>query len=184
MKKGFLATALFLVGLFAVSCSNDDSNPVVDQEVITTMIATFVPQGGGETVVLTYSDLNGDSQFLPAIGQFEAGVNYEGSLQLLNELVDPADDITLEIIEKELEHQFFFTVNNGIGSFNYLDFDVNNNPIGLNFLFSVNNVTTNGNLTIILRHDLDKNGVGVSSGNIDNAGGETDIEVVFPIQIN
>ena len=47
----------------------------------------------------------------------------------------------------------------------------------------MNNVSTTGNLTIILRHDLDKNGAGVSSGNIANAGGETDIEVVFPIQV-
>jgi hypothetical protein len=183
MKKSFLATGLFLVGFLMSGCSNDDSNPVVDQEVITKLIATFVPQEGGETVVLTYDELNSASPFTPAVGQFQAGLNYVGSLQLFNELVSPADNITLEIEEEDLEHQFFFATNNNIGTFNYLDFDVNNNPIGLNFLFAVNNVSTTGNLTIILRHDLDKNAAGVSAGDITNAAGDTDIELVFPVII-
>ena len=183
IKKSVVAAGLFLAGLLATGCSNDDTNPVVDQEVITTLTATFVPQGGGENVVLTYRDLNGTPVITPSVGQFQAGVTYEGSLELLNELVSPVDNITLEIEEKDIEHQFFFTTNNSIGTFNYVDFDVNGKPIGLEFLFQVNNVSTTGNLTIILRHDLDKNGAGVSSGNITNAGGETDIEVVFPIQV-
>ncbi|MFY8186527.1 MAG: type 1 periplasmic binding fold superfamily protein [Flavobacterium sp.] len=183
MKKRVLATGLFLVGLLSMSCDNDDANPVVDQEVITTLTATFVPQGGGQNVVLTYRDLNGTPVITPSVGQFQAGVTYNGSLQLLNELESPAEDINVEIEEKDLEHQFFFSTNNNIGSFNYVDFDVNGKPIGLEFTFNVNNVSTTGNLTIILRHDLDKNGAGVSLGNIANAGGETDIEVTLPIQV-
>jgi hypothetical protein len=38
-----------------------------------------------------------------------------------------------------------------------------------------------GNLTITLIHEPDKFAEGVSGGNIENAGGSTDAEVVFPV---
>ena len=39
-------------------------------------------------------------------------------------------------------------------------------------------------MTVILRHEPDKAGAGVSDGDITNAGGETDIEVTFPFELN
>ena len=40
-----------------------------------------------------------------------------------------------------------------------------------------------GNLKITLRHRPQKNAEGVASGNITNAGGATDAEVIFPVAI-
>jgi hypothetical protein len=42
----------------------------------------------------------------------------------------------------------------------------------------------NGNLTVTLRHDLNKSAAGVASGNITNAGGSTDAAVSFPVVVN
>ena len=60
--------------------------------------------------------------------------------------------------------------------------DANGNPIGL-----LTTVTTeepgNGTITVILRHEPDKFALGVSNGDITNAGGETDIEVVFNVEV-
>ena len=41
----------------------------------------------------------------------------------------------------------------------------------------------NGTITVILRHEPDKDASGVSNGDITNAGGETDIEVVFNVEV-
>lgn len=183
MKKiQFFTTILSSLFLFT-ACSNDDDGVVNEDEVMTTLTATFVPQGGGETVVLKYQNLDGTPVFTPVLGTFQANSVYDGSLVLLNELTNPVDNITLEIEEEDDEHQFFFAVNNGLGSFGYNDFDVNGNPVGLAFTFTTQANLGNGNLTIILRHEPNKNAVGVAQGLIENAGGETDIEVVFPIQV-
>ena len=39
-------------------------------------------------------------------------------------------------------------------------------------------------MTVILRHEPNKAGAGVSDGDITNAGGETDIEVTFPFHLH
>jgi hypothetical protein len=94
----------------------------------------------------------------------------------------PVEDITEEIRTEDLEHQFFFNSTvNGL-SVTYSDTDPNGNPVGL-----TNSITTtdaaSGTLTVILRHQPDKSASGVKEGDITNAGGETDIEVQFDINV-
>ena len=64
----------------------------------------------------------------------------------------------------------------------YMDMDGNGNPIGL-----TTTVTTasagSGAITITLRHEPDKTAAGVAGGDISNAGGETDIEVTFQVNV-
>ena len=64
----------------------------------------------------------------------------------------------------------------------YEDEDGDGNPIGLETTMITGDPST-GTLTVILRHEPDKNADGVSDGDITNAGGETDIEVDFPVVI-
>jgi hypothetical protein len=94
----------------------------------------------------------------------------------------PIDTITNEIIAEADEHQFFFQSNVTGLSISYLDQDINSNPIGLKSSLTTDQIG-NGSLTIILRHQPDKSATGVTSGDITNAGGETDIEVTFPINV-
>ncbi len=110
------------------------------------------------------------------------GVSYNGSLSLLNEIESPADNITAEIFAEAEEHQFFFETTLTAMAVAYADTDADGNPIGL-----ATTVTTGdaemGTLTITLRHEPVKDGVGVSDGDITNAGGETDIEVTFDVDV-
>ena len=111
-----------------------------------------------------------------------ANTTYMGTITLLNEQEDPAEDITEEVEEEALEHQFFFQTTVSGLSVSYNDEDSEGNPIGL----STNVTTTNsgsGTLTITLRHQPDKSAANVSDGDITNAGGETDISVTFDVLV-
>ena len=178
---------LSLIALFFVSCSDDDTNPlpVNEEEVITTLSATLVPENGGDTITLKTQDLDGDGPNAPVItvsGNLKANTVYTGSLELLNETESPAELINTEIEEENDDHQFFFQTTNALATFDYLDFDDDNNPLGLEFTLTTAAAAT-GNITITLRHEPNKNADGVSDGNIENAGGETDIQAVFSVVI-
>ncbi|MCB0763865.1 MAG: type 1 periplasmic binding fold superfamily protein, partial [Flavobacteriales bacterium] len=64
----------------------------------------------------------------------------------------------------------------------YDDMDANMLPIGLESMWTIG-AASNGTVIVTLRHEPDKTATGVSSGDITNAGGETDIEVTFPLVI-
>lgn len=175
---GYLLIAL-------TACSDDDNNivnlptPINEEEVITTVIATLSPQGGGTDITLTSRDLDGDGPNAPVItvsGDLTTTTTYNGTITLTNETESPAEDITTEVSDEGADHQFFFTSSVGIVA--YTDADVNGAPIGLNFTLDTSAATT-GNLTIILRHEPNKSATDVSNGDITNAGGETDVEVTF-----
>lgn len=177
-----LASLLFISLFF--SCKKD--TPVIpnEEELITTLTYTLVPSGGGQTVTLSFQDLDGDGGNAPTItgGTVAANTSYAGSLNLLNEAESPAESITEEIAEEDAEHQVFYA-SSGINlDISYADRDGNNKPVGLNTLVNTGD-TGSGNLTITLRHEPNKSAEGVENGLIENAGGETDIEVTFPITI-
>ena len=177
-----------LVALFAFnSCSNnDDAQPVNEEEVITTVTITLTPQNlFGLPVILTSNDIDGNGPIAPVItttGTITQGETYTGNVSLLNILTSPVTNISAEILAEGDEHQFFFNAP-GIGAFAYTDQDVNGRPIGLEFTFTASANAQSGNLTVILRHDPIKTAEGVAAGNIANAGGETDVQVVFPITV-
>ncbi len=183
MKTIKILTLVLITVVFS-ACSNDDDStpaPVNAEEVITTLTATLTPQGGGAAITMQTRDLDGDGPNAPVItvsGDLAANTVYNGSLALLNELEDPADNITAEVQAEDDEHQFFFSATNNIGTIAYTDMDGDGNPVGLTFTVTTTTAAT-GNLTITLRHEPNKSATGVSDGDITNAGGETDIEVTF-----
>jgi len=172
--------------LFITSCSDDDTPIiVVEEEVITTMTVTLTPDGGGTAITLKTQDLDGDGPNPPVVtvsGNLAASKTYNGSIELLNETESPAEDITEEVEELDDEHQFFFQATNSLATFNYSDTDDNGNPVGLSFTLTAGSAGT-GTVTITLIHEPIKDASGVSEGNIANAGGESDIEAVFPITV-
>ncbi|TPV33331.1 type 1 periplasmic binding fold superfamily protein [Paucihalobacter ruber] len=189
MKAIKFLSMLAIAALTFNSCSNDDDapDPVNEEEVITTVIVSLTPQGSGTAVTLTSRDLDGDGPNAPIVtvsGPLSVGTVYNGSIQFLNELENPAEDITEEVAEEDDEHQVFYSVTGGIGSITYTDSDGNGNPLGLAFTLSTSASATTGVMTVILRHEPNKNAAGVSDGDITNAGGETDIEVSFNVAVN
>lgn len=179
----FLALGAFIF----TSCSNDDDNPVPvnEEEIITTITITLTPSGGGTAVTLQSTDLDGDGPNDPVItisDDLTANTTYNGTIILLNETETPAENITEEVEEEAEEHQFFYSLSNGLGTITYEDTDSDGNPIGLLFTWETADAT-GGTLSVTLRHEPNKNASGVSSGDISNAGGETDIAQSFSIDI-
>jgi hypothetical protein len=181
-----LIALLVIPTLFSTSCSNDDS-AVNEEEVITTVTTTLT--GGGQVITLTSRDLDGDGPNDPVVtasGNLVAGTTYVGSTTFSNELVDPAEDITIEVQEEGVDHQIFYFLGSSIGTVTYdsEDIDSNGNPIGLNFTLVAGTSGATGTLTVTLRHLPNKTAPGVSEGSITNADGNTDAEVYFPITVN
>ena len=183
MKTFKTLLSLALVGTLSVSCSNDDDTPapVNEEELITTMTITLTPQGGTGIVTLQSQDLDGDGPNPPVItvsGPMAASETYTGSIELLNETENPADNITLEVQSEDEEHQFFYIATGSITGVTYTDQDGNGNPVGLSF-----EVTTGAagaaTLQATLRHEPKK----PNDGTLADAGGETDISQTFNVTV-
>jgi hypothetical protein len=177
----FFKYALLASTLIFASCSDDDDTPepVNEEEVITTLTVTL--DSGSDTVVMQYQDLDGDGPDAATVtvsGSLSANTTYDGSIILLNETESPAENITEEIEEEDLDHQFFYTVGSGLDvAAEYGDADSQGNPLGLSFILNTG-MASSGGLTFTLRHEPNKPNTG-----LENAGGETDIEVTFDVTV-
>jgi len=178
----FLATAIFAAVLF-VSCSNDDDTPepVNEEEVITTLTLTLAPNGGGTPITLQTRDLDGDGPNAPVVtvsGNLATGVSYNGTIVLLNETVNPPENITKEVEAENLVHQFFYTIGSGLDvTTAYSNFDSEGNPLGTEFTLTAG-AASSGTLTLTLRHEPTKPNTGLG-----DAGGETDIAATFNVTV-
>ena len=183
MKNYFKLISITLFTLLFVACSSDDEaapEPVNEEEVITTMIVTL--DGPDQVVTLEYRDLDGpdgpDSAEITVSGALTAGATYAGSIMLLNETEVPAGNITEEVEEEDDEHQFFYTPSSDlIVEVEYGNFDGNGNPLGTMFILTTG-AASSGSLTFTLQHEPTKPNTG-----LEDAGGETDIEVPFEVEI-
>ena len=184
-KNILWALPLFSVLLFT-SCEKDDPDIPNEEELITTLIYTLTPEGGGSPVEFRFKDLDGEGGNPPvySLDTLMSNTNYSGVIILANDIVNPSMIISEEVLEEAEDHQFFYQFSNQSfsGGFDYADADANGNPIGLLTSFATGTPLTT-DLTITLRHQPNKSAVGVSSGDITNAGGETDIEVTFSVVI-
>lgn len=164
-----------------------------DPEVITTVELTFTPAGGGTDVVASWADPENDgSPVIDSIVLLDTE-DYALSVAFLNELEDPAEDITAEIEDEAEHHQIFFTGTAlDVITVDYADTDSGGLPIGL-----ANDVTTDatgtGELTVTLRHLPDEGGVAVkvaglaetvaADGDFSGIPGDTDASVTFPVTV-
>ena len=183
MKTIKTFVALLLTGSLFVACSNDDDapEPVNEEETITTMTVTLVPQGGGATITLRSQDLDGDGPNAPVItvsGNLAANSTYDGSIVLLDETATPAENITEEVEEEAEEHQFIYVISGSISGVTYSDQDGNGNPVGLSFELATGDAG-NGTLGVTLRHEPVK----PNDGTLAGAGGETDIAQTFTVTV-
>lgn len=186
MKTNFMYPLVAICAIFLFGCEKEPDEPEItnEEEVITTLTYTLTPVGGGDVVVLQFKDLDGDGGNDPIIttDTLMADTMYTGVIQLLNETENPAEDITEEVREEDEEHQFFFESSTSGLSVAYKDQDADGKPVGIESTLTTGNAGT-GILKVTLRHEPSKSAMGVSTGDITNAGGETDIEVSFPIII-
>lgn len=176
--------------LFA-GCKKDVADPaappaaVNEEELITTVRLTFNTASFAEYKYFTFSDPDGDGGASPVItaDTLSADSIYDVNVEVLNESVSPVDDITAEILAEGTAHQFFYQVTGADLVFAYGDADANGDPIGL-LMACFAGAPGSGTLKVTLRHEPDKTASGVGMGDITNAGGDTDIEITFPVVVD
>lgn len=187
--------------LFAVlamgfaSCESEDPVPENDAEVITDVTLTFqeIDAAGaavGSPFSATASDPEGiETGATPTIETvtLAKGKSYRMNITLTNGIAE--EDITAEVLEEADEHQFFFL--GGAFTSNILTIsydDPSGELIGLQTELGVSSSpgTNNTQMQIVLRHALDKSYPGATNPNFatyEQAGGETDLDITFPIVI-
>ena len=168
----------------------------------TSLYLDFTPQSGGETLSFAWSDPENDGS--PSIDSIVLadGETYDVSVEVWNELEDPAEEVTPEIAEYDDEHQFFFTGDavqgpatgentSAIVEHGYADTDGNGDPVGIDNTFA-SLATGSGSMTVTLRHlppegrtATKTSGMAdeVATGGLDSIAGDNDIQVEFPVTV-
>jgi hypothetical protein len=195
-----ILSMLLLAGAVSFSsCKKDEQEvtaptpapPAGETELITNVNLTFVDVVSGETTTAIFADPDGDGGESPTISAINLKTNtaYTCSIDVLD-ASNPSDvdTVTIEINAEGADHQFFYIGTNLLPSTvstTYIDYDENDKPIGLSSTWLVGSGVSPSNATmkIVLRHEPNKSGANVSAGDITNAGGETDVEIDFPISI-
>lgn len=200
MKTIDMLRNLLLIAIiaFSVACSSDDPEIESEEEVITDVTLTFTEvDESGAALSASFDVLASDPEGLelgssPTIGSItlEAGKRYLLEIELYNSIED--EDITEEILEEDDEHQFYFLGSAFVGTpvltYVYDDEDGDGNPIGLRGFVTVaeSPAVNNAQFRLVLRHDLNKGFPGANNPNFENfvnAGGETDLDIIFPLII-
>jgi hypothetical protein len=183
--------AFLLIGTITTftSCKKEEETPPTppptnESELITTVLLTFTDPELNENYEMRFRDLDGDGGNAPVItaDALPADRAFVLRVRILDESVSPARDLTDEIRGEAEEHQFFFAVDGVPLTITYSDQDMNGRPVGLENL-AITTTAGTGSLKVTLRHELDKGAAGVAQGDITNAGGDTDIEVTFPLAV-
>ncbi len=183
-----------ILGLGFASCESENPVPENDQEVITDLILTFVEVNQTLTPIGTpfsvkASDPEGievGNEPLVETINLETGKSYVMTIQVLNSI--SGEDITEEILEEADEHQFYFLgtlfANNSIA---LLYLDPSGKMLGQKNILSTSNSPSTGDWRVVLRHDLDKSFPRSTNPHWEDfvqAGGETDLDITFPVVIN
>jgi len=188
LPKKIAAGIATLIGLtfFLPACEGETPPMENPPKEITTFSYTLVSTSGGADAVLSYEDLDGESGANPPsflIEPLKANTSYTGTIILLNKRVSPAANITSEINAEAEDYQLFYETEGGANAtFTYTDQDNNGNPIGIMTTLTTGNPGS-GKIKISLLYQPAKDATGVASGDISNADGRKDKEVVFDVLI-
>ena len=180
MRGLLLYVTLIFMGFIAWSCEPKDPIIPKEPEVITELSFVLTASDMSEVLEFNFKDLDGDGGNAPEITNavLRANREYTGEIRMFN----GNEEITGEIQEEDEDPQLFFE--SGINGLviSYDDIDGSGKPIGLKTKL-VTGDAGSGSLLVTLRHLPIKSASGVESGEIANAGGETDIEVIFDVNV-
>ena len=193
------------VAAFSACDVSDPGDPDDEQEVITTVTLRFTPVGGGETLVFSSADPENDGAPVVDDVLLLAG-SYTLTVAFLNELEDPAEDITAEVADESEEHQILIygdavagpasDVDDAILTHSYDDEDENGLPIGLeNTIVAAipdgSPRPTSGTLKVMLRHLPEQSGAAQKTESIaadfvagNVIAGDVDANVTFPLIVD
>lgn len=176
-----------IISLFviATSCKKDPKESGNDEELITTLKLTFVPIGGGPTLTYQFKDADGEGGVAPVQDDIilAPSKSYDVTIQLLNESVNPAEDVTEEVQTEARAHRFYFEPSAGS---NIVVSNLNNDPDGVP-LGIVSKWETSANATgtiaVILRHYAGNPPGKAIDDPVNSSKSTTDIEVTFVVKV-
>lgn len=194
---------LLLLALSACTDVEEHDHHHHDHEVMTTVVLTFTSQTDGSEFEFRWADPEDDGD--PVIDDIflQDAEAYDLSLIFfLNELEDPYEDITPELLDESDEHQVFFTGSGVQGPATgtnadavlehaYADEDGNGFSVGFDNTITALAVGT-GELTVTLRHLPLEDGNPVKTEDMAETvadsgfgaiGGANDVQVTFPVEV-
>lgn len=181
----FLPSLLLLLSVTACQDVEDPEEENVE-EVITTVNLTFTgPDGAVEG---SWADPEDDGSPVVVSPELAANTEYQVSVEFLNELEDPAEDITEEIDDEADEHQVFFTTDVVVA---YNDEDSIGLPLGLDVTLTTGDEGTE-DLTITLQHMPALDGVAqkeaglaeqAAADGVSSLPGDVDVSITIPMTV-
>ena len=197
--KNLKKVSLYLLALVAfgfASCESEDPEKENDGEVITDVTLKFQELNASNALVgSVFSFKASDPQGIevgktPTIQSISLakGKKYQMTIEVTNAI--KGEDITQEILTEAAAHQFFFLGQVFDSSFFSIQYaDAGGIALGLKTTVTVSSSTgtNNSNMRVVLRHELNKSFPGASNPNFANfaqAGGETDLDLTFPVILN
>lgn len=180
MTRNFFYAA---AALTLLACESDDLPEVINEEELITTVEVTLTNTTDPNNVVVYKrvDLDGDGPGQPIFtttGNVQANATYTGATRFLNETTNPVEDITVEVAEEATEHEVFYLPTVSGLTISKTDLDSDGNPLGLRFTARTAAAGT-GNLTVVLRHEPKK----PNNNTLSDAGGETDVQVVFSVNV-
>ena len=187
MKKQLLKVVMGILisGALITSCKKDTVEEPNEEEVITTMKLSFVPVGGGSTLTYQFKDADGPGGATPTQDEIvlAPSKSYNVTVQILNEIKTPAEDITIEVAAEADAHRFYYEPTAGSNIVvSGLNNDANSVPVGITGTWVTGAIAT-GKLKVTLRH-FGGTPPGKAIGDLVNSSkSSTDIEVEFNTKI-
>jgi hypothetical protein len=186
MKRQIILPGI-IVFMFAlvISACKKEKGETNDEELITTMVITATPQGGGTPLEFSFKDLDGPGGNPATIDNISLAANetYDVTITLLNETVTPAEDITEEVEEENAAHRFYYELTPGVNvSLSDLNDDDNGVPLGTTSTWTTT-ATSTGQITITLRHYPGNPPDKQTPDPVNSPKSATDIQVVFPVLV-
>lgn len=180
MKINKIAFAGILLILVFAACKKEKSPatnpppPVIEEELITTLKITFTdPDAVNPDVIVLFQDIDGPGGNEPTAFdtiRLKAMSTYNATIEVLNESVNPVEDITAEIWEEKTSHLFCFATTGVSVGIVRTDTD-GTYEVGINSTWTTGSATA-GSVMVSLKHQP-----GIKNGSC--LVGETDIEINF-----
>jgi hypothetical protein len=162
-------------------CDNNEDDPKIDneEEVITTVTLSLT-SNTAQQATATWKDADGSGGNAPVIQTLtlKANTTYDGTVKLQNERANPVTNISDEVLDEGVDHEFFYEISGANLTVVKTDKDAKNLPIGLTGTFTTG-AAGSGTLTVILKHKPGQKAAGDTK-----AKGGTDVEVTFPVTIS
>jgi hypothetical protein len=170
MKKNIISTTALLALLASTTLYSCKKDPANEEEIITTVKLTAT-DALGNVKTATFADPDGDGGGNPT--KFDSLILdknkvYQTTISVLNESVNPVQDITTEIVKEANDHQFYITTTSAGTTITTIDLDGNGLPLGPKFSITTTTVS-DGRLQVVLKHKpgTKKAGDAVSVGDTD-----------------